>query len=186
MLVWLGRTTWSRDNPTNPFSMSGRFSQGKAKTFHTKRIYRWTGVNKFLWDCSLPVQCLPWPLLLLALTWQLQFKSRSLFGRLEQVAQLFNFVQTYLPCLIRGLTGCAVPALPACDCPLLHQRRKSSYQWRGGWTGFDPVIFYHDNETYFVTFVTLWRLLLLGAGVANGHLSCSAEPSWSSSRPTRA
>ena len=86
VFVWLGRTTWSQDNPTNPFSMSGRFSQGKAKTFHTKQIYRWTGVSKFLWDCSLPVQCLPWPLLLLALTWQLQFKSRSLFGRLEQVA----------------------------------------------------------------------------------------------------
>ena len=52
-----------------------------------------------------------------------------------------QFLQTYFPCLIiRGLAGCAVPALPACDCPLLHQRRKSSDQWRGGWTGFDQVI----------------------------------------------
>ena len=66
-------------------------------------------------------------------------------------------MQAYLPCLIRGLAGCAVPALPACDCPLLHQRRKSSYQWRGGWTGFDPVIFYHYNETYFVTFLQVNR-----------------------------
>ena len=38
-----------------------------------------------------------------------------------------KFLQTHLPCLTRGLAGCAVPALPACDCPLLHQRRKSSY-----------------------------------------------------------
>ena len=85
--------------------------------------------------------------------------------------------------LFRSIISSVVPPLPASDCALIHQRRKSSNQWRRGWAGF--VFIHHlaacqwqeSSRSYFQ--VLVWPLVTcLARRSLPGHQVGQPEPRW--------
>ena len=83
--------------------------------------------------------------------------------------------------LFRSIISSVVPPLPASDCALIHQRWKSSNQWRRGWAGF--VFIHHlaacqwqkSSRSYFQ--VLVWPLVTcLARRSLPGHQVGQPEP----------